>query len=59
MQYGMADEQPATWTLPRRAAQDDLVDAVRDATAEVRAVDAALGRFMNQLDDAGLATTRS
>lgn len=37
-------------------AQDGLRDAVRDAYArEVRAVDAALGRFMNQLDDAGLA----
>jgi arylsulfatase A-like enzyme len=36
--------------------QDGLVDAVRDAYArEVRAVDKALGRFMNQLDDAGLA----
>lgn len=36
--------------------QDGLEDAVRDAYArEVRAVDAAFGRFMNQLDDAGLA----
>lgn len=36
--------------------QDGLDDAVRDAYAkEVRAVDGALGRFMNQLDDAGLA----
>ncbi|HKG38246.1 MAG TPA: sulfatase-like hydrolase/transferase [Conexibacter sp.] len=36
--------------------RDGLVDSVRDAYGrEVRAVDAALGRFMNQLDDAGLA----
>jgi hypothetical protein len=36
--------------------RDGLVDDVRDAYArEVRSVDAALGRFMNQLDDAGLA----
>jgi arylsulfatase A-like enzyme len=38
------------------SARDGIVDAVREAYArEVRAVDAALGRFMNQLDDAGLA----
>lgn len=38
------------------SAQDGLVDTVRDAYArEVRAVDDALGTFMNQLDDAGLA----
>jgi len=36
--------------------QDGLVDTVRERYGrEVRAVDAALGRFMNQLDDAGLA----
>jgi hypothetical protein len=35
---------------------DGLADTVRDRyAAEVRAVDKALGRFMNQLDDAGLA----
>lgn len=39
--------------VPKR---DGLTDDVRDAYArEVRTVDAALGRFMNQLDDAGLA----
>ncbi|MGB2711239.1 MAG: sulfatase [Conexibacter sp.] len=38
------------------AAKDGLVDTVRARyAAEVRAVDAAFGRFMNQLDDAGLA----
>lgn len=37
-------------------ARDGLADTVRERyAAEVRAVDAALGRFMNQLDDAGLA----
>jgi arylsulfatase A-like enzyme len=37
-------------------ASDGLRDTVRERYAEeVRAVDAALGRFMNQLDDAGLA----
>lgn len=36
--------------------RDGLADDVRDLYArEVRSVDAALGRFMNQLDDAGLA----
>lgn len=40
-------------SVPNR---DGLADDVRDAYArEVRSVDAALGRFMNQLDDAGLA----
>lgn len=36
-------------------AGDGLVDTVRERyAAEVRAVDRAIGRFMNQLDDAGL-----
>jgi arylsulfatase A-like enzyme len=40
----------------KASTQDGLADAVRDAYArEVRAVDAALGRFMNQLDEAGIA----
>lgn len=38
------------------SSQDGLADAVREAYArEVREVDAALGRFMNQLEDSGLA----
>lgn len=55
--YDTSEAKSRVYLDERKASrQDGIVDAVRDAYArEVRAVDAALGRFMNQLDDAGLA----